>query len=193
MNESEDRLKECKLQLKGIDDSLNAVKAEKAKALAEVADIEKKLAEAKRSELRHGDLRHGDLRHWPMASKGHYDGLWSITDTSDSEYGKQVWIDGAGREIKADGNPRIPDSVLMFNLIDDLKAISEDVTEGSHFTFPCDTFSQTDGLDIYLNNGVVAINLTGDLQCHLKGKGLDNYILRLRQMQATLKRKEAKK
>jgi hypothetical protein len=113
MNESEDRLIECKLQLKGIQDSLDAVKVEKAKALAEMAEIEKKIEEAKRPKLRHGD--YGKLS---GGNSYFFNDSHGCNRPSERPFG--IGQGGGGQQNADKQNP-----VIFGNIFDDLKAISE--------------------------------------------------------------------
>jgi hypothetical protein len=175
MNESEDRLIECKLQLKGIDDALDAVKAEKAKALAEVAEIEKKIEEAKRRMMRSGDMFYSCNNGKPVL----------ITKSAPNAEG--VFENGSMAFFDRDYYIK---TVVMLNGFDDLKAMQEDVPSNEIFEFVTDTCGGCVNLKVQIKSDSVWLWSSNGRGVQLKDEKLADLILYLRRLQHTLRSKK---
>lgn len=170
--EKQIRLKQNEVEQKSNQDNADRLAEELAELTAKLADTKKP------------KLRHGDVRRWPCASKSFYGGLWSIADLSDSGDIKQVWIGGkTNQSIKAEGYPNISDSVEMFNIIDDLKALQENVTK-----FEVDDFGGESIKCWVSDDDDIRISFNKQCALFLKPDEFSAFILKLRQMEATLKR-----
>ena len=182
-------------QLKASREELQKHSLETVERLSELdLEIEKQIAEESKPKL-----RHGEIRYWPLASKEHYNGLWSIINLSNPENMKQMWVSGNGYSHSDTGHDTaIGDSVHVSYLVDDLKAMQEDVTEFEGTGGE----GHNGGIRAYLGHDHKGTSCRRDHQNHtmlyLSGSGWFNLeslsILRLKmqQMEATLKR-QAKK
>ena len=144
--------------------------------MAEIDTLEKQIAEAKKPELRHGDYGpgvncscEGELR--PMIEDYECNLLY------------------CGSASLSDGtNPEASISEVYGNILDDLKALQEDVTEfevgcrcNSHDKLTVSITCACDDDDMMFQFGNESV--------HVSSRDLPGFILKLRQMEATIKRK----
>ena len=102
-----------------------------------------------------------------------------------------IMLDGVIHNCYGGENPSGYDpatDIFQGNIIDDLKAMQEDVTEDIEFKFK-DKFGQVGRILMGCNT----VHFRAFSGMILEQEDLDTFILKLRQMQATLKRQEAKK
>lgn len=139
----------------------------------EIALIEEQIAEEAKPKLRHGD-------YWPI------NGSYQIVLKRDSDL--ELFGDRSGCGMR----PGISNLELRTgNIFDDLKALQEDVTEfeieesKKHYSLKASLYTASDG-------GVQLVDSSGH-EIGIDSAILSAFILKLRQMEATLKREQAKK
>jgi hypothetical protein len=150
---------------------LASVQANRAEYEAEMAELEKKIEESKKPQPRLGD--YGMCyrnRRW-----------WVVLDAEDPKK-VIVGVEREGVEIE-EWNGGFSEATCYGNIGDDLKAMQEDVTEFK-VTYPNDNAYMRawfdDDMDVRL-----------DIACdYLDAKRLSEFILKLRQMEATLRRQK---
>jgi hypothetical protein len=146
--------------------------------------IDKKLAalaEEKKLELRHGD--YGYL----LLDKKEVDPKLFIRQEHNINA-----IKPNGGCSNSDANRGVADYSISGNIFDDLKAMQEDVAIEEKFNINC-AYVPKDTLTYFFNDQGVWIQFNKGRQVKLSADSLSDFILKLRQMQATLKRQEAKK
>lgn len=147
---------------------------------AEVERLKAKLAEEQKPKLRHGDygIDYGKEEKsvpFPMLAFNPHRGVTPV---------RIAHKDGSG------GFEHDKDSTAITwlgNIFDDLKALQKDVTEGSYF-YECEHGSK-DKIEVYLSDAVWLSTKNTTERFRLSMQDLSLFILKLRQMEATLKRK----
>lgn len=136
---------------------------------AEIRRIKAEIKAEKKPKLRHLD--------YGVSDRG-YGGFVAVNGRWVNQYGN------TGDEIDAEAKRHF---VTLGNTLDDLKALSEDVTESSVKSRGTMTINIKTREDKYNNR--VCIEQGGDY-FFVPHETLGDFILKLRQMQATIKRKE---
>lgn len=170
--------KRIKAELKATRKDLASIQTNEASLIAKQKEVEEQLAEAKKPKTRSGDV---------VISPGGNKGVVVLDKGCLFVY----WEDGvktkANLPHRHKGNPQ-------YNIFDDLADMSENVTE----------FEMTDGDAIATRNINARIQMSGSAwvqfrddkgqakACLFNGGALSEFILKLRQMEATIKRQAAK-
>ena len=146
--------------------------------LANKAEIEAEIEAEKKPKLRHGDYgewygpnKNSFILDLSEATNNEYYGLWRVED---GDIGTRIGHSEAN----------FSKSTILGNIFDDLRALQEDVTEfeidagANQFATKASFFPNH--VNIADEGGEVAINY----------RNLSTFILKLRQMEATLKRRQ---
>lgn len=164
-------LAEAKAKVMANQADLNAVQANKDKLKAEVVELGKKIAEAKKPELRDGDYGPDENGQMSIAlARG----------------GGEFFYYQRGVNSNHPGYKPV---TVLGNIFDDLKALQEDVTEFETVDGSRQNEIEVDFTEKHLR--IVDKDAGGHLAITIEN--LPDFILKLRQIQATLKRNEAKK
>jgi len=160
--------------LYAVDVDLASIQANKVMLEDEKEELEKQLREAKEPKLRNGDYGINES-----------DGSEFVL-TLQSSQNKFFYSDGGG---EIDALKHASDHVIYGNIFDDLKAMQENVEEKAEFEYQCETWS-SHNLSLKMLDQQVSVRCTGSI--HLSLPLLSKFNDKLRQMEATLKRKAVK-
>ena len=151
---------------------LEELKARQEATNKRIAELEQKLAEEKKPKL-----RHGDYGFWRWNRSSHYIIVLNKKDELCYQWEKGL---GVKTQRVLDNTE---DFVILGNAFDDIKSMQEDVTE---FTFTSESdpllveVTDIDGIRLSVKGAVI----------YVYRDEISSFVLKLRQMEATLKRRQ---